>query len=245
MSKLLKSIAIVSVFSMLFALLAALLAGCTPASQPPDEESGVTTTTVSSDAPTAPTTTEVTVTTVITQSTTAPTTDATGRPYPSGYTGRYDIKTCVTAVTQDDCLPFTVVASQHGWGNTDYSLPAIPNSLYYTYGVIIHSMDEWNAVAAESIPENAPAYDAEFFERGALVLLASKCGRDYQLRITNAAVSGDTLTLEMGYIQPSPAPLTLADWRVLIEMKKEDMEGVDTLRADYWKSRWAYPDEDA
>ena len=61
MSKLLKSIVIVSVFSMLFALLAALLTGCTPAAQPLDEESGVTTTTVSSDAPTAPTTTEVTV----------------------------------------------------------------------------------------------------------------------------------------------------------------------------------------
>jgi predicted amidohydrolase len=25
----------------------------------------------------------------------------------------------------------------------------------------------------------------------------------------------------------------------------EDMEGVDTLRADYLESRWAYPDEDA
>lgn len=231
----------------IFALLAALLAGCTPASQPLAEESGVATTTATTttDAPAAPTTTEVTVTTVTTQGTAAPTTDTTAdRTYPSRYTGR-DIQSCVTAVTQDACLPFTVVAGDR----SNYRigrLPSIGSTNGKAEAVIIRSVDEWEAIAAQNKPESAPAYDAAFFECGVLVLLVSHCGYwNYQLRITNAAVSGDTLTLEMGYIQPSPAPLLLADWLVLIEMKKEDVEGVDTLQVEYWESRWAYPDEDA
>ena len=228
------------------ALLAALLAGCTPAAQPSAEESGVATTTAATttDAPAAPTTTEVMETTVITQSTTALTTDATGRTYPSRYTGR-DIKSCVTAVTQETCLPFTVVAGDR----SNYRigrLPSIESTNGKAEAVIIRSVDEWEAIAAQNKPESAPIYDAAFFERGVLVLLVSHCGYwNYQLRITNAAVSGDTLTFEMGYIMPGAQAPLMTDWLVLIEMKKEDMEGVDTLRADYWKSRWAYPDEDA
>lgn len=230
------------------ALLAALLAGCTPASQPLAEESGVATTTATTttDAPAAPTTTEATVATVTTQSAAAPTTDTTAdRTYPSRYTGRNDIKICVTAVTQDACLPFTVVAGDRSNYHVG-RLPSIDSTNGKAEAVIIRNVDEWEAIAAQNKPESAPAYDAAFFERGVLVLLVSHCGYwNYQLRITNAAVSGDTLTFEMGYIMPGGRAPMMTDWLVLIELKKEDVEGVDTLRADYWKSRWAYPDEDA
>ena len=184
-------------------------------------------------------------TTVTTQSAAAPTTDTTAdRTYPSRYTGRNDTKICVTAVTQDACLPFTVVAGDR----SNYRigrLPSIDADNGKAEAVIIRSVDEWEAIAAENRPESAPAYDAAFFERGVLVLLVSHCSYgNFQLRITNAAVSGDTLMLEMGYIMPGGRTPMMTDWLVLIELKKEDVEGVDTLRADYWESRWAYPDED-